>query len=155
MTLAVHFSSGNHDWETPVALFLDLDKRWHFTLDVCATPANAKCKRYFTRADDGLAQPWRGVCWMNPPYGRQISGWLAKAARESFAGNATVVALVPSRTDTAWWHDWVAPYGEVEFLRGRIRFVGAPHPAPFPSAIVVFRAADADGSSNRSNNVRD
>jgi len=132
-----HFSSATDLWATPQDLFDRLHAQYGFEIDVCATPENAKCPKFFTKADDGLAQQWSGVCWMNPPYGRQIGAWMAKAYRASQAG-ATVVCLVPARTDTAWWHDYAAK-GEVEFLRGRLKFGGHKKPAPFPSAIVVFR----------------
>lgn len=137
-------SSLADDWGTPLDLFRELNSRWHFTLDACANPENAKCARYFTRELDGIAQDWgQEVVFCNPPYGRRETGrWLRKAWEASQAG-ATVVLLIPARTDTGWWHDYAAK-GEVTFLRGRLRFT---HPtakgdaAPFPSAIVVFRAA--------------
>lgn len=131
------FSSKTEEWATPWEVFREWDYTFHFTLDVCATRQNAKCARYFTKADDGLSRSWAGeVAWMNPPYGREIIRWMHKAYNES--RHATIVALVPSRTDTAWWHDY-AMRGEIRFLRGRIRFVGAKHPAPFPSAIITFK----------------
>ena len=133
----VHFSSATDLWATPQDLFDRLHARYGFETDVCATPENAKCPKFFTKADDGLAQQWSGVCWMNPPYGRQIGAWMAKAYRASQAG-ATVVCLVPARTDTAWWHDYAAK-GAVEFLRGRLKFGGHKNSAPFPSSRVVFR----------------
>ena len=134
--LAVHFSSATDLWATPQDLYDKYHARYSFELDVCATAQNAKCARYFTVADDGLAQEWRGRCWMNPPYGREIGAWMAKAWRSSEAG-ALVVCLVPARTDTAWWHDF-ASKGEIEFLRGRLKFGGHKNSAPFPSAVVVF-----------------
>jgi phage N-6-adenine-methyltransferase len=128
------------EWATPLDLFSELDREFQFTLDVCATAENAKCARFFTKAEDGLAQDWgRNTCWMNPPYGSVIGQWMRKAM-ESAAGGATVVCLVPARTDTAWWHDFAAR-GQVRFLRGRVRFSGVG-PAPFPSAIVVFPPTD-------------
>ncbi len=134
------FSSLRTDWPTPWALFHTLDAlHGPFTLDVCATEANAKCDRFFSPEKNGLVQTWKGVCWMNPPYGKEIASWLQKAVGEVREGNADrVVALLPARTDTRWWHDLVMPYGIVHFLRGRVRFEGAEHPAPFPSAVVVF-----------------
>ena len=99
------FSSNRDDWETPLELFKQLDAIYHFDLDVCALPHNAKCDKYYTPDDDGLSKPWEGTCWMNPPYGRQIGRWMEKAYKSSLVG-ATVVCLVPSRTDTAWWHDY-------------------------------------------------
>jgi phage N-6-adenine-methyltransferase len=133
----VHFKSQNQNWETPAALFARLDEEFRFTLDVCALPRNAKCKRYFTPEIDGLSQKWQGSCWMNPPYGREIGKWMAKALSESRRG-CTVVCLVPARVDTEWWHMY-AVHGEIRSLRGRVRFVGAASVAPFPSAIVIFR----------------
>jgi phage N-6-adenine-methyltransferase len=110
-------------------------------LDVCATPENAKCPAYYTRADDGLSRPWTGRVWCNPPYGRGIAAWVRRAAEAAESGEAdVVVCLVPSRTDTRWWHDW-ATRGEVEFIPGRIRFGGHDNSAPFPSVLLVFRNA--------------
>ena len=134
-------SSKTDVWATPPETFAALDREFGFTLDVCALPENAKCERYFTPADDGLSRPWEGVCWMNPPYGQTIARWMAKAV-ESAAAGATVVCLVPARTDTAWWHDY-AVKGEIRFLRGRLKFGGAQHSAPFPSAVVIFRGQHA------------
>lgn len=148
----VHFSSESGEWETPQVLFDLLDEEFHFTLDVCATPENAKCRQFFTESDNGLKQNWWGeVCWMNPPYGRGIGKWLKKAwMGAGFApwSPGTIVCLVPVRTSTAWWHDWVARADEVRLLRGRLNFElngkpilnkdGKPTGAPFPSAIAVF-----------------
>lgn len=133
----VHFSSKTDLWETPQALFNTLNAEFNFDVDVCATADNAKCAKYFTAEQNGLAQSWSGTCWMNPPYMRQIGLWMRKAY-ESAQGGATVVCLVPARTDTAWWHDFAAK-GEVRFLRGRLKFGASKNSAPFPSAIVVFR----------------
>ena len=135
--LAYYDGARSPVWATPWPLFRKLDAEFGFELDVCALPENAKCARFYSPADDGLAHAWSGVCWMNPPYGREIGKWVRKAYLESQLG-ATVVCLLPARTDTAWWHDY-AMKGEVRFLRGRISFVGSNGPAPFPSAIVVFR----------------
>jgi|19_taG_2_1085344.scaffolds.fasta_scaffold69701_3 site-specific DNA-methyltransferase (adenine-specific) len=136
--LKVHFSSKSSEWSTPQDLFDRLNEEWGFDLDVCATPENAKCRNYFTESDDGLSQEWGPVtCWMNPPYGRAIKHWIKKAYDESQKGSI-VVCLLPSRTDTAYWHDYVMN-GEIEFIRGRLKFGEAKNSAPFPSAIVVFR----------------
>ena len=134
--MSVHFSSATDLWATPQDFFDKQDAIYGFTLDVCATAANAKCARYFTEADNGLEQPWQGVCWMNPPYGRTIGLWMHKA-HESHLTGATVVCLVPSRTDTRWWNDY-AMKGQIEFIRGRLKFGNAKNSAPFPSALVVF-----------------
>lgn len=135
--MSVHFSSATDLWATPQDFFDKQDAIYGFTLDVCATAGNAKCARYFTEADDGLEQPWVGVVWMNPPYGRTIGQWMKKAYESSLTG-ATVVCLVPSRTDTRWWHDY-AMKGQIEFIRGRLKFGDAKNSAPFPSAIVIFK----------------
>src|SRR5882672_3653911 len=138
MTLpAALFASVRTEWQTPPDLFAALDREFGFVRDVCATRANRQCAGYFSRAQDGLRQRWKGACWMNPPYGRAIAGWIRKARVESLRG-ARVVCLVPARTDTAWWQDDVMRSAEIRLLRGRLTFVGASHPAPFPSAIVVF-----------------
>ncbi len=132
----MHFASTSGEWSTPDELFAELDGIFHFDLDACASASNAKCPRFFTVEQDALRQRWRGVVWMNPPYGRQIAAFMRKAYEESRHG-ATVVCLVPSRTDTAWWHRYVKQ-GQVVFLRGRLKFGGASSSAPFPSAIVIF-----------------
>lgn len=140
-------TSNTVEWATPQDLFDDLNAEFGFTLDVCATPENAKCARYFTPEVDGLSKSWAGeTVWMNPPYGRAIGAWVSKARGESFEPNTTVVCLLPSRTDTRWWHHWVQPNliakpSDVRFVRGRLKFGGASNSAPFPSVIVVMRGA--------------
>ena len=134
----VHFSSQTDEWATPQNLFDELNREFGFTLDPCATAENAKCAKFFTAADDGLKQDWRGhTVFMNPPYGRAIGLWMAKAYGAA-QDAATVVCLVPARTDTAWWHRYSIK-GEIRCLRGRLKFGGCKNSAPFPSAIVVFR----------------
>lgn len=134
--MSVHFSSATEMWATPQDFFDRYDAMFNFELDVCASPENAKCARFFTEADDGLSQKWEGACWMNPPYGKTIKQWMAKAYEASLRG-ATVVCLVPARTDTAWWHEY-AMRGQIEFIRGRLKFGGHQNSAPFPSAVVTF-----------------
>lgn len=141
----VHYSSGRDDWETPQAFFDRLDAEFGFTLDVCATDRTAKCSEYFTPEEDGLAQAWSGVCWMNPPYGDEIPKWVEKAYTEAVNGNVPVVCLIPSRTDTAWWHDYVMKATEIRFIRGRLKFGGSKDSAPFPSAIVIFDGSGGGG----------
>jgi len=134
----VHFMSSTTEWSTPQWLFEALYKEFGFTLDPCATQANAKCPKYFTSDQDGLQQNWgEHTVFMNPPYGRAIGQWMRKAYDSAKQG-ATVVCLVPARTDTNWWHQF-AMKGEIRFLKGRIRFDGGRHSAPFPSAVIVFR----------------
>ncbi len=132
----IHFRSTSAEWSTPDDLFNELNEVFHFDLDACATPGNAKCQRYFTPEHNALNQRWTGTIWMNPPYGRAIAAFMKKAYEESLMG-ATVVCLVLSRTDTRWWHEF-ARRGETIFLRGRLKFGGAKTSAPFPSAIVIF-----------------
>ena len=134
----VHFSSATDLHATPQDFFDQLDAEFGFDLDVCASPENAKCTIYFTKEDDGLHQDWTGVVWMNPPYGREIGRWLKKANESAKDNGATVVCLVPARTDTNWWHEYVIQH-EVRFVRGRLKFGDAKNSAPFPSAVVVIR----------------
>jgi site-specific DNA-methyltransferase (adenine-specific) len=134
----VHFSSETDMWATPQDFFDKLNFIYSFTLDPCSTKDNAKCSHFFTEQDNGLNQDWAGHrVFMNPPYGRTIGQWMKKAYEESLKG-ALVVCLVPARTDTAWWHNF-AIKGDIEFLRGRLRFGDAKNSAPFPSAVVVFK----------------
>ena len=135
------FESAKQEWETPLELFAPLQAEFKFDLDVCADAANAKCPRFWTQENDGLVVEWFGNCWMNPPY-RQVGKWVKKAYEEAQAGRATVVCLVPSRTNTNWWHDYCMK-GEVRFIRGRPKFGGADHGLPQPLAIVVFRSVRA------------
>jgi phage N-6-adenine-methyltransferase len=132
------FTSNTPEWETPQWLFDELNAEFGFTLDVCATSDNAKCANHYTPEQDGLSREWCGICWMNPPYGRQIGAWIRKAYESARADIATVVCLVPARTDTAWWHDYCM-HGEIRFLRGRLKFGGSKNNAPFPNAVVIFR----------------
>jgi phage N-6-adenine-methyltransferase len=136
---SVHFSSATDNWATPQDLFDLLDSEFGFDLEVCASVENAKCRRFFTAEDDGLAQTWTGVCWMNPPYGRDIVAWMKKAWESSLDG-ATVVCLVPARTDTGWWWKYALQAAEIRHLPGRLKFGGSSNGAPFPSAVVIFRS---------------
>jgi len=140
MNTNVMFSSKTDLWETPQDFFNRMDAEFGFELDVCARPENAKCDSYFTPEIDGLTQEWLGVCWMNPPYGRDIGKWIKKAYESAQANGATVVCLVPARTDTKWWHDYCMK-AEYRLLRGRLKFGGHTNSAPFPSAVVIFRPA--------------
>lgn len=114
------FTSTTDCWETPQDFFDRLDAEYHFTLDACALPQNAKCERYYTPEQDGLSQPWRGTVWCNPPYGRQIGRWVEKAA-ESTAAGATVVMLLPARTDTRWFHRWIYGRGRDPVYSGTVK----------------------------------
>lgn len=140
MNTDVMFSSKTDLWATPQYLFDRYNEQYLFNLDVCANSDNAKCDRFFTKDQDGLKQEWNGVCWMNPPYGREIGRWVKKAY-ESAQDGATVVALLPARTDTRWFHDYIYQmHGvEIEFIKGRLKFGDSKQNAPFPSMIVVFK----------------
>jgi len=133
----VHYSSKTIYWETPQAFFDKLNEEFGFDIDVCATPENAKCARFYTEEMDGLSQDWKGACWMNPPYGRAIQHWVKKAYESGLAG-ATVVCLLPARTDTRWFHDFCVK-GEIRFVKGRLKFGGVKDNAPFPNMVVIFK----------------
>ena len=143
------FSSASDLWETPQEFFNALDAEFHFNLDVCALPENAKCAAYYTPEMDGLSRPWHGRCWCNPPYGREIGKWVQKAAGSAENG-ALVVMLLPARTDTQWFHEHILnPKREIRFVRGRLKFGGAKNSAPFPSMVVVFRPREGSVWRNR------
>lgn len=136
------FTSNSNEWATPQAFFDELNKEFNFDCDVCAVPENAKCANYYTPEIDGLSQEWSGVCYMNPPYGRDIAKWVKKAAESK----ATVVCLLPARTDTRWFHDYIYGKAEVRFIKGRLHFNESKQSAPFPSMVVVFdRRCKNDG----------
>lgn len=140
MNTELMFSSKKDDWETPQDLFDELDEEFHFTLDAASSDLNAKCEKHYIIEDDGLSQSWAGNnVFLNPPYGRTMKEWMRKAYEESQRENTTVVALVPARTDTAWFHDYVYGKAELRFLRGRLKFGGCENSAPFPSLVVVYR----------------
>ena len=135
--IAVHFSQGTDEWPTPQWLFDALNKEFGFTLDPCCTHDNAKVKNHYTMMDNGLLRDWgQETVFMNPPYSG-CKEWMGKAYGAAQEG-ATVVCLVPSRTDTEWWHRF-AMKGEIRFIKGRLKFGDAKDSAPFPSAVVVFR----------------
>ena len=132
------YSSASEEYGTPQWLFDALNAEFGFTLDPCCTHDNAKCAKHYTKTEDGLSQDWSDeVVFMNPPYGRVIGDWMKKA-HESTKHGATVVCLVPARTDTRWWHDY-AMKGSIRLIRKRLRFDNGIHSAPFPSAIVILR----------------
>lgn len=139
MNTDVMFSSQTSEWETPKDFFEKLDAQYHFNLDVCASPENAKCKEYIGKKLDGLRVQWYGRCWMNPPYGREIELWVKKAYESVRDGWAElVVCLLPACTDTRWFHGYCLK-GEVQFIRGRLKFGNSRNSAPFPSMLVIFR----------------
>lgn len=134
MTSAAVLSHQSDEWSTPQHLFDMLDREFHFTTDGAATVCNTKCGRFYT---DALTHRWTGIIWLNPPYS-QNAAFIRKAYVEAGQG-ATVVCLIPSRTDTAYWHDYCMNAAEIRFIRGRLKFGDGKSPAPFPSAIVIFR----------------
>ena len=129
------FTSNTDLWETPQDFFDSLNREFQFDLDACALPENAKCERYFTPEEDGLKQEWNGTVWCNPPYGRQIGKWVEKA----YKSDCTVVMLIPARTDTRWFHDYIYGKAEIRFVRGRLKFGESKNRAPFPSMVVIYR----------------
>ena len=129
------------DWGTPTWLFNNLNDKFNFTLDVCASDENAKCSKYFTIKENGLEQDWEDVNWCNPPYGRKIGLWVKKAFEENKKGK-TVVLLLPARTDTKWFHDYIYCNYRVDFIKGRLKFNDGKNPAPFPSMIVYMIGKD-------------
>jgi len=136
-TSELMFSSESNTWETPIQFFNRLNLEFNFNLDVCSFPETAKCKNYFTPSDDGLSKDWGlNTCWMNPPYD-QCALWMEKAYHEAIKG-ATVVALIPSRTDTRYFDDYCMKASEIRFVKGRLKFGNSKNCAPFPSMIVIF-----------------
>jgi len=131
------YTSNKDDWETPQGLFDELNKEFQFCIDVCASKENAKCDTFWTKEVDALSMDWgedtRYPLWMNPPYGREIGKWVKKASE-----SGGVVALLPARTDTRWFHDYIYNKAEIRFIKGRLKFSNSKNSAPFPSMIVVF-----------------
>jgi phage N-6-adenine-methyltransferase len=137
------FTSDDERWGTPQPLFDVLNSEFHFTIDLAALPSNAKCSLYYTPEQNGLLQDWHGVCWLNPPYGRDTNRWLKKAYESSRSG-AVIVCLLPARTDTNWFHRWIIGKASIRFIRGRLAFQGfnttggARGQAPFGSMIAIY-----------------
>ena len=132
------YSSASGEWATPQDFYDKLDAEFHFTLDPCATPENAKCKKFYTKEQNGLAQDWTGeTVFCNPPYGRSVGEWCRKCYEHSRNGG-TAVMLIHARTDTQWFHAWVYGKAELRFIKGRLHFSGKDR-APFPSLVAVYR----------------
>lgn len=134
------YSSKTIEWETPQDLFDDLNDEFQFTLDAAASESNTKCERYFTKEDNGLAQSWQSErVFCNPPYGRELGRWVAKAFAEVYQRYCPLaVLLLPARTDVEWFHRYVYHKAEIRFIEGRLRYGGSKYNAPFPSMIVIF-----------------
>lgn len=137
------FSSNTNEWATPVKFFEELNKEFNFTLDPCATEENAKCRKYFTEKENGLAQDWKGeVVFCNPPYGRALSLWVKKCYEEHKKHGITVVMLIPARTDTKYFHEYIYGKSEMRFIKGRLHFnddCRNGKRAPFPSMVVIYK----------------
>lgn len=146
---AALLSSKNMCWCTPQDFFDKLNAEFGFVLDPAATDKTAKCSLYYTPETDGLSQSWNcgGAVFCNPPYGREIGKWVRKAFEEAQAG-ATVVMLIPARTDTSYFHDYIYGKAEIRFLRGRLHFTdenGTQYPpAPFASMVVIYNRQEAE-----------
>lgn len=124
-------------WATPRKFFDELNDEFKFTLDPCCTEENKKCEKFFTEQDDGLSKNWDNeIVFMNPPYGRDIGKWIKKASE---ARGGVVVCLLPARTDTRYFHDYIYNKSEIRFIKGRLKFGDAKNSAPFPSMVVVFK----------------
>jgi len=152
MNRKLMFSNVNNCWCTPQDFFDKLNAEFSFTLDPCATEKSTKCKKYFTVIDDGLKQDWGGhKVFVNPPYGRQIGEWVKKCYEEGQKPDTTIVLLIPSRTDTRYFHNYILGKAEIRFIKGRLTFWNLDGekyltgdfknmtPAPFPSIVAVFR----------------
>lgn len=147
MNKELMFSSKTDEWYTPIDFFEELDWEFNFDLDPCSTDENAKCKMHYTKKENGLTKDWSGHnVFCNPPYGRELKYWVKKA-RVTHLKNIrmkkdnVVVMLIPARTDTKWFHDYIYNKNNVEvrFIKGRLKFGGCKNPAPFPSMVVIFR----------------
>ena len=132
------FSSKTDLWETPQDFFNKLNEEFHFTLDPCALPENAKCDKFFTPKENGLIQDWSGYrVFCNPPYGKSISSWVKKCYTESLKGTF-IVMLIPARTDTVYFHNYIYHKADIRFIKGRLKFGDSKNSAPFPSMIVIY-----------------
>ena len=138
----VLFSSKSDEWTTPNDLFNKLDKEFNFTLDAAASEENHKCSKYYSIKDNGLSASWGGeTVFCNPPYS-DIGSWVKKCFYEALNPGTTIVLLIPSRTDTKWFHKYIYNRSEIRFIRGRLKFGQSKNSAPFPSMIVVFRSPE-------------
>ena len=144
----VLYKSDSDEWGTPQEFFDSLDNEFHFTLDPCATEDNHKCKKYFTKEQNGLKQNWGGHnVFCNPPYS-EISEWVKKSYKEGQTDHTVVVLLIPARTDTKYFHDFIYHRAEIRFVKGRLKFnnynnSNNSNSAPFPSMLVIYRGAYA------------
>lgn len=132
------YASSSDEWATPQDFYDRLNDRYHFTLDPCASETNAKCTKYYTKVQDGLIKDWSGeVCWVNPPYGSETKKWVKKCFFESLKGTQ-IALLIPARTDTSYFHDFILGKARLEFVRGRLHFNDGEQGAPFPSVVAFY-----------------
>lgn len=137
MNTEVMFSSNKDDWATPPYLFDELNKEFGFTVDLCADDKNHLCNKYYTKENSGLNADLSGeIVFCNPPYGRQTTGAFVKKCAE--AANCLSVMLIPARTDTKWFHEYIYKKANIRFIKGRLKFGNCINSAPFPSMIVIF-----------------
>ena len=133
------FTSNSDEWTTPQELYKELNKRFKFTLDPCSTNENHLCDKYFTKEDDGLSKSWKGeTVYVNPPYSN-IKKWVEKCYMEHKTNGTSVVMLIPSRTDTIYFHNYIYHKADIEFIKGRLHFSNSKNSAPFPSMIVIYK----------------
>ena len=140
MNTDLMFSSKTDLWSTPQDFFDKLNDEFNFDLDPCSTHENAKCKKHYTKEENGLIQDWGGhKVFCNPPYGRELKDWVKKCSEESKKSNTLIVMLIPARTDTSYFHDYIyKKVKEIRFIRGRLKFGDSKNAAPFPSMVVIF-----------------
>ena len=153
MNKKVMFSSKSDNWATPQDFYDELNKRFNFELDPCADAENHKCPIYYTKEQDGLQQDWgRYRTYVNPPYGREIGKWVEKAYETNKEHGNLIVMLLPARTDTRWFHNFIYKKAEIEFIKGRLKFGNSKDSAPFPSMIVIFEEGKGDAQSEETDN---
>ena len=145
-TFATRFVTSRQDWTTPQYLSDKLNKEFNFNYDLAASAENTKCKKFYSKENDGLKQNWNGVCWLNPPYGDKTSkmvDWIKESYNQTQKNeNLTVVMLIPARTNCKWWDNYIMKSAEVRFIIGRPKFGDSKHGLPQPLAIVVFKKSD-------------
>lgn len=141
MNTEVMFSSKTDNWSTPDSFYKLALEKYNINpiLDVCADSQNTRCKLFYTKKEDGLKQEWDKDFWMNPPYGRNIQHWIKKAYNSCVKYNVEGVMLLPARTDTKWFHDYIYNKSEIHFIKGRLKFGDSKNSAPFPSILVIYR----------------
>lgn len=153
MNTEVMFSSKTDNWATPQDFYNKLNERFNFELDPCADAANHKCPIYYTKEQDGLQQDWgKYRTYVNPPYGREIGKWVEKAYSTNKEHGNLIVMLLPARTDTRWFHNWIYGKAEIEFIKGRLKFGNSKDSAPFPSMVVIFEEGKGDAQSEETDN---